>query len=103
MVSTMSVWFLYLVRCRDGSLYTGITTDIARRFSQHLTGAGASYLRGRTPIALVFQRRLGSRSLALAVEYRVKHLAKPKKEALVQTGKHLDEIIERVRIGQRQV
>jgi putative endonuclease len=97
----MSLWSLYLVRCRGGSLYTGVTTDVARRFAEHAKGKGASYLRGRAPLDLVFQKRLGSRSLALAVEYRVKHLTKAKKEELVQKGKHLGEIIKRVRRERR--
>jgi putative endonuclease len=103
MVVTMSVWHLYLVRCGDGSLYTGVTTDVARRFAEHAAGAGASYLRGRGPLSLVFQKRLGGRGLALAVEYRVKRLPKTKKEELVRTGKHLPGMIKTVRAGQHPV
>ena len=89
----MADWYIYLIRCRDGSLYTGITTDVARRLDAHRKGSGASYLRGRAPLKLVFQRKLGDRSLALAVEHRVKRLTKVKKEELVRTGKYLDGII----------
>jgi putative endonuclease len=99
----MSVWHLYLVRCGDGSLYTGVTTDVARRFAEHAAGTGASYLRGRGPLALVFQKRLGSRGLALAVEYRVKKLPKARKEELVRTGKHLKEIVKLARAARRPV
>ncbi len=95
----MANWHLYLVRCRDGSLYTGITTDVARRFAEHQEdkGAGAKYLRGRGPLVLVFQRKLGSRSLALAVESKVKKLSKARKEALIKDDTFIDEIIKQVR------
>ena len=83
----MSDWHLYLVRCQDGSLYTGITTNVARRFAQHQEdrGAGAKYLRGRRPLTLVFQKKLGSRSLALGVESKVKKLSKARKEELIKS------------------
>ncbi len=91
-------WYLYLVRCRDGSLYTGITTDVARRFAEHQGkgDAGAKYLRGREPLVLVFQKKLGSRSLALGVESKVKKLSKARKEELIRTGKHIEVIIKQV-------
>ncbi len=94
----MPDWYLYLVRCRDGSLYTGITTDVARRFAEHREnrGAGAKYLRGRGPLRLVFEKKLGGRSLALGVESKVKKLSKAKKEALVRTGQHIEGIIRQV-------
>ena len=87
-------WRLYLVRCHDGSLYTGIATDVARRFVEHQEnkGAGAKYLRGRGPLVLVFQRKLGSRSLALGVESKVKKLSKVKKEDLIRTPKYIEVI-----------
>ncbi len=91
-------WYLYLVRCRDGSLYTGITTDVARRFREHQEnkGAGAKYLRGRGPLELVFQKKLGSRSRALAVESKVKKLSKARKEELIRSKKHIEVIIKQV-------
>jgi len=91
-------WHLYLIRCSDGSLYTGITTDVARRFAEHQenNGAGAKYLRGRGPLILVFQKKLGSRSLALGVESEVKKLSKARKEKLIRTGKHVEMIIKQV-------
>ena len=94
----MPDWYLYLVRCRDGSLYTGITTDVARRFAEHREnrGAGAKYLRGRGPLRLVFEKKLGGRSLALGVESKVKKLSKAKKEALVSTGRHIEGILRQV-------
>ena len=94
----MSDWYLYLVRCHDGSLYTGITTNVARRFAEHRekNGAGAKYFRGRGPLMLVFQKKLGSRSLALGVESKVKKLSKARKEELIRTRKHIEVIIKQV-------
>ncbi len=91
-------WYLYVVRCHDGSLYTGITTDVARRFAEHQedNGAGAKYLRGRGPLMLVFHKKLGSRSLALGVEGKVKKLSKARKEELIRTKKYIEVIIRRV-------
>ena len=94
----MTDWYLYLVRCRDGSLYTGITTDVGRRFAEHSGGAnpGAKYLRGRGPLTLVFQQRLGDKSLALSVESRVKKLSKVRKEDLVRSGKPIAAMIKQL-------
>ncbi len=91
-------WHLYLVRCRDGSLYTGIATNIARRFAEHQGKGdeGAKYLRGRGPLMLVFQKKLGSRSLVLSVESKVKKLSKARKEKLIRDNGHIDEIIKQV-------
>ena len=91
-------WHLYLIRCNDGSLYTGITTDVARRFAEH-QGNGdmeAKYLRGREPLVLVFQKKIGNRSLALSVESKVKKLSKARKEELTRDNTHIDEIIKQV-------
>ena len=94
----MSDWYLYLIRCHDGKLYTGITTNIAQRFAEHQgnNSTGAKYLRGRGPLTLVFQKKLGSRNLALGVESKVKKLSKVRKEELLKSDKHIDEIIKRV-------
>jgi putative endonuclease len=91
-------WYIYMIRCRDGSLYTGITTNVDRRFTEHQgsSDAGAKYLRGRGPLVLVFRKKLGSRGLALAVESRVKKLSKAGKEALLKDEKQIDVIIEKV-------
>ena len=91
-------WHLYIVRCRDRSLYTGITTDVARRFAEHQGngGTGAKYLRGRGPLVLVFQKKVGSRSMALGVESKIKKLSKARKEDLLRDNTHIDEIIKLV-------
>ena len=78
-------WHVYMLRTRDGALYTGVATDVARRLSEH-QGAGrrgARSLRGRGPFALAYTRRIGDRGLALRVERRIQRLARPAKEALV--------------------
>lgn len=77
-----------MIRCCDNSLYTGITTDVERRFHQHKNGKGAKYLKNRQPLTLVFQQPVGDRSLASKVEYAVKQLSKSKKEEIV--SKKLD-------------
>ncbi|WP_438918558.1 GIY-YIG nuclease family protein [Kosakonia cowanii] len=79
----MTPWFLYLIRTRNNLLYTGITTDVARRFTQHQTGKGAKALRGKGALELVFSAQVGERSLALRLEYRIKQLTKHQKERLV--------------------
>ena len=80
----MSCWSLYLVRCRNGTLYTGITTDVERRFEEHCNGSGAKYLRGRGPLELVFHCAAGDRGAALRLEHQVKRLSKADKERLVR-------------------
>ena len=82
----MAQWYLYMIQCGDGSLYTGITTDVKRRLAAHRENRGAKYLRGRGPLALVFEKKIGSRSQALIVERRIKKLPKHQKERLIQTG-----------------
>ena len=83
--STMTRWSVYVVRCRDGALYTGIATDVRRRLAEHAqrSGRGAKFLRGRGPLHLVFQRAIGSRGVALRVEGAIKKLPKARKEALI--------------------
>lgn len=81
-----SPWFVYVLRSADGALYTGITTDVARRVAQHEAGDGAKALRGRGPLELAYRRRLGEHGLALRVEHRLKALSKVRKEALIARG-----------------
>jgi len=79
------IWHLYMLRMPSGMLYTGITTDVARRVAQHQAGKGAKALRGKGELELVFHCRVGDRSTALRLEYRVKQLSKKQKERLVTT------------------
>lgn len=78
-------WSLYLIRCRDNSLYCGVTKDVGRRFAEHCAGGrrSARYVRGKAPLILVFQQVIGSHSQALKVEYRLKRQSKDNKERLV--------------------
>ncbi|WP_192873564.1 GIY-YIG nuclease family protein [Klebsiella pneumoniae] len=76
-------WFLYLIRTADNRLYTGITTDVPRRFRQHQAGKGAKASRGKGDLQLAFSHEVGEHSLALRLEYRVKQLTKREKERLV--------------------
>ena len=89
-------WTLYLIRCGDGSLYTGITTDVARRLQEHGnengSGKGAKFLRGRQPLTLVYQIQLQNRSEAQQLEYTVKQLSKVEKESLVNNEITLPEL-----------
>ena len=85
---------LYILRCGDGSLYTGIAIDVARRFREHESGKrGAKYLRGRGPFTLVYEQALGNRSSAARAEYRVKQLDRSRKEALVSGDVSLEECL----------
>ena len=89
MTAASMTWHLYVIRTVNGCLYAGITTDVRRRYQEHATGSrkAARFLRGHPPKEVVFKRRIGSRSLALKVEYRFKQLPKRDKEAIVRTGK----------------
>jgi putative endonuclease len=88
---------LYIVRCRDGTLYTGISTDVERRLAEHRQGGdtGSKYLKGRGPLTLLFHRRLESRSIASKVENMVKRLSKENKEKLISAPGYFEEIVER--------
>lgn len=77
-------WFLYILRCGDDTLYTGITTDIDRRFAMHTSGKGAKYTRGRGPLTIVYRECCGSHSDALRREYAVKALPRMEKEKMIQ-------------------
>lgn len=83
LMATMTPRYLYLIRTADNALYTGITTDVARRYRQHQTGKGAKALRGKGELTLAFAAQVGDRSLALRIEYRIKQLTKRQKERLV--------------------
>ncbi len=79
------IWFLYLIRCADNSLYTGITIDLDRRFAEHQSQGKkcAKYLRGKAPLELVFTTEVGTKSDASRLELRLKKCSKATKEKLV--------------------
>lgn len=78
-------WHLYIVRCHDGTLYTGIATDVTRRLAEHSGSGprGARYLRGRGPLTLALALEVGARGAALRLEHRVKRMSRADKEALL--------------------
>ncbi|MES1244689.1 MAG: GIY-YIG nuclease family protein [Acidobacteriota bacterium] len=78
--------FLYLLRCGDGSLYTGIALDLERRLAQHRSGRASRYTRSRLPVELVWFREVETWSAALREEARIKRLSRARKEALVSRG-----------------
>lgn len=80
-----SGWHLYLIRCRHGSLYAGITTDVERRFAEHVRSGpqAARYLRGKGPLELVYRTAVGTRAQASVLEHRVKKLPKEQKLRLI--------------------
>ena len=77
-------WELYILRCCDGTLYTGITTDVDRRLEEHRTGKGAKYTRGRGPLELVYREVCGDKSAALKREAEIKKLPKSEKMKLIE-------------------
>lgn len=82
-------WFIYIIRAADNSLYTGVTTDVERRFQEHACGKGAKYLKGRAPIKLVFKQEIGLRGKALRIEHWIKQQAKEVKEQIVKAQRPL--------------
>jgi putative endonuclease len=76
--------FVYVLRCSDGSLYTGYTTDLPRRIAEHNEGKGAKYTRGRGPVSLVYFEQLADRSSGQKREQAIKRLSRAAKEALVR-------------------
>lgn len=79
----MSVHWVYVIECDDGSFYTGYTTDVERRVREHDRGEAAKYTRGRTPVELVYTERFESKSAAMSREYEIKQLSRAEKERLV--------------------
>lgn len=78
----MKDWHVYIVECADGTLYTGVTTDLARRIAEHDAGIGARYTRGRGPVTLRWSVRARNRAEAQKEEARVKRLSRTRKRAL---------------------
>ena len=78
------MWFVYILECADGSLYTGITTDISRRVAEHKQGTGAKYTMSHPVKECVYQEACGSRSLALKREVEIKKLSRARKLALIE-------------------
>lgn len=81
----MTIWTVYIVRCADDTLYTGITKDVARRVEEHNSNGvlAASYTRARRPVVLVYQEAVASRSEALKREHQIKQMSRKEKERLL--------------------
>ncbi len=95
----MSSWSVYLLRCGDGSLYTGIATDVSRRVAEHKEGEiGAKYLRGRGPLDLIYQQEIGDRSLAAKIGHRVKRFPKAYKDDLGRLPGRIEELLQQMNL-----
>lgn len=77
--------YTYILKCRDGSLYTGWTNDIERRLKAHNEGYGAKYTKSRRPVELVYYEEFDTKEEAMRREYRIKHLSRKKKELLIRS------------------
>jgi len=77
-------WFLYVVHCSDGTLYTGVTTDVSRRIREHNTGSrGAKYTKTRRPVKLIYQVNFNDRSAAQKAEHKFKKLTRKQKDEMI--------------------
>ncbi|MDA1079153.1 MAG: GIY-YIG nuclease family protein [bacterium] len=88
MTNPTTPWFLYILLCQDGSLYTGISTDPDRRFQEHLLGKGGNYTRAHRPVKRVYLEKVGTRSDALKRELEIKSWERKKKEEFLQSSHH---------------
>ncbi|SFR52936.1 putative endonuclease [Marinobacter daqiaonensis] len=90
----MAEWHLYIIRTANEAFYTGVTTDVARRFAEHQASGRlcARSLRGRGPLTLVFSQAVGSRSRALSLEWHTKRLSRRKKEELIRGERRLEDV-----------
>ena len=77
-------WVVYILRCGDGTLYTGITNDMEKRFAAHCAGKGAKYTRGRGPLECMYLEKCGDHSAALKREAEIKKLSREEKEKLIK-------------------
>lgn len=82
----MKPWFVYLIECADGSLYTGVAVDVDKRYAEHAAGKGARYTRSHPPARLLARFPHPDRSSALKAEYAIKQLSPGEKRALAQQG-----------------
>lgn len=84
-------WSVYMVRCSDGTLYTGITNDLEKRIAAHNSAKdGARYTRSRRPVTLVYAEEAGSKSAAARLEYQIKRLPRSKKKSLIPSAEKME-------------
>ncbi|WGS50790.1 GIY-YIG nuclease family protein [Paraburkholderia sp. D15] len=93
-------WFLYLLECSDGSVYTGIATDVQARFEKHASGLGARYTRSRKPVQVLASFELADRSSASRAEYWVKRLTAAEKRLLAAGERTLESVMPVVEVAQ---
>ena len=80
------IWYVYMVRCNDGTLYTGITNELEKRIKAHNSGKdGARYTRSRRPVKLVYSEKAGSKSIAAKLEYKIKKMTRAKKKEMINS------------------
>jgi putative endonuclease len=91
------VWYVYVARCADGTLYCGIARDVAERIAAHDAGTGARYTRGRGPLRVMLVRRCRDKGRALRLEYSIKQLTRAEKEALVGAPAQVDRLVRKLR------
>jgi putative endonuclease len=85
MAKNDDIWYVYMVRCSDGTLYTGMTNDLPKRIEAHNSGRdGARYTKSRRPVQLVYAEKVASKSAAAKLEIRIKNLPRSKKKRLIQ-------------------
>ncbi|WP_417552222.1 GIY-YIG nuclease family protein [Marinomonas fungiae] len=97
----LSPWFVYMVRTCQDTLYTGVTTDVDRRFSEHCQGGrkSARYLRGKAPLTLAWHQVVASKQQAMQLEYRVKRLPRRTKDKLVLGLLHLGDLFPEINLN----
>ena len=82
----MSTWTLYIIECRDGTLYTGITTDLEKRIKRHNQGRASKYTRSRKPVVLKYQKSLKNESLARKREAEIKSMSRASKLRMIRNN-----------------
>ncbi len=82
---TAEMWYVYIVRCADRTLYTGVARDLSARLAAHNAGRGAKYTRARLPVKLIYQETVANRSAAQRREHAIKRLSRAEKRALAKT------------------
>ncbi len=88
-INRRKTWFLYILKCGDGTLYTGITNDMQRRLRQHNDGSASRYTRSRLPVEVVYSEPCGNRSRALKKELAIKRLSRKEKETYIEKDKKI--------------
>jgi putative endonuclease len=82
------MWYVYILECGDGSLYTGITNDVVKRIKKHNSGKGAKYTKARLPVKLKIKFEANDRSEASKLEYKIKQLSRQEKLKLIEDGRN---------------